>query len=46
MLHVHIYHIAGKIGGIKAWRMSKKGCFVEQNFGVSVTADHIHFWRV
>ena len=35
------YRIAGKIGGTKFWRMSKKGCFGEYNFGVSALAAHV-----
>ena len=43
-----MYHIAGKIGGTKFWRMSKKDCFGEYNFGVSALASpritfSIHF---
>ena len=36
-----VYRIAGKIGGTKIWRMSKKGCFGEYNFGVSALAAHV-----
>ena len=35
------YRIAGKIGGTKFWRMSKKDCFGEYNFGVSALAAHV-----
>ena len=37
----HTVCIAGKIGGTKFWRMSKKGCFGEYNFGVSALAAHV-----
>ena len=39
------YRIAGKIGETKFWRMSKKGCFGEYNFGVSALAAQVlrHF---
>ena len=36
-----IYRIAGKIGGTKFWRMSKKGCFGKYTFGVSALAAHV-----
>ena len=43
---ISVYRIAGKIGGTKFWRMSKKdcfgvGCFGEYNFGVSALAAHV-----
>ena len=35
---ISVYRIAGKIGGTKFWRMSKKDCFGKYNFGVSALA--------
>ena len=33
----------GKIGGMKFWRMSKKGCFGEYDFGDLIhVIDHTH----
>ena len=36
------YHIAGKIERTKYWRMSKKVCFGEYNFGDLYAIDHTH----